>query len=186
LLEGLELADEMSPAELTPTFFVVAVVGGVVVTGDDTGRAVTEEFPQHLGAATGGDVEESGPIGDQGPEVASFALVLPAGFVDVEGQGGSDVLFDGTDHRLAGLGNPLSGIADGTGGDVEIKEGGEDIDNPPAADAMSGHQIGDGGMNPGAKLGSGDRIGQGSNGLLDAAAAQGMAAILGQLRGDLW
>ncbi len=130
-------------------------------------------------------MEESGPIGDQGPEVTSFALVFPAGFIGIEGQGGSDILFDGANHRPARLGNPLGGIADGAGGDLEIKEGSEDIDNPSAADQMRCHQIADSGMDPGSELGSGDLIGQGGSGLLGAGTAQGMAAILGQLRGNL-
>ncbi len=42
----------MSPAELTSAFLVVAVVGRVVVTGDDAGKAVTEELAEHCDEKT--------------------------------------------------------------------------------------------------------------------------------------
>ncbi len=53
MLEGLELANEMSPAELTSAFLVVAVVSKVVVTGDDAGKGIAEEVPEHLGSSAG-------------------------------------------------------------------------------------------------------------------------------------
>lgn len=89
----------MSPAELAKAFLVVTAIGRMIVAGDDTGVAFAKDFFEDLGAATGRDMEENGPETDKGSEVAPVAFVFPAGFVNVEGQGGGNIAFDGTDYR---------------------------------------------------------------------------------------
>ena len=79
--------------------FVVACIGRMVVDCDDPGEGIAEHFSEDFGTATGRYMKEDGPWRDKSPEKAIFALVFPAGFVNVQGQGGSDIPFDGSDHR---------------------------------------------------------------------------------------
>ncbi len=84
----------------------------MIVTCYDTGVCFAKHFAQHFGTAAGRD---------KGPEVTSFAFVLPAGFINIQGQGRSDILVDGADHRHTGIGGTPGSIADGAGGDGDAK-----------------------------------------------------------------
>jgi len=77
----------MRPAELANTVFVVTGIGRMVIAGDDTGEGIAKDFAQHFSAATGGYMKEDCLRSDKGPEISSVALVFPAGFINVKGQG---------------------------------------------------------------------------------------------------
>jgi hypothetical protein len=87
-------------------------------------------------------MKEDGFRRDKGPEISSFALVFPAGFINVKGQGQSDILFDGAEYRHAGIGDSFGGIADGTGRDANAKKRLHNLRNTPAGDTMDRGQIG--------------------------------------------
>ncbi len=78
---------------------------------------------------------------DKGPEISSLTLVFPAGFVNVEDQGRSDILFDGAYCRHAGIGDTFGGIADGTGRDANAKKRLHNLGNTPARDTMDRGQV---------------------------------------------
>ena len=77
----------MRPAELAEAVSVVACIGRMIVAGNDPGEGIAKHFSQHFGTATGRYMKEDGPWSDKSPEKAAFALVFPAGFINVEGQG---------------------------------------------------------------------------------------------------
>lgn len=77
----------MRPAELAKAVFVVACIGRMIVAGNDPGEGIAKDFSQHFGAATGRYMKEDDPWCDKSPKEAIFALVFPAGFIDVEGEG---------------------------------------------------------------------------------------------------
>lgn len=86
-LESFQLADDMCPAELAEAVFMVTGIGRMIVAGNDAGKGIAKHFPQYFGTAAGRYMEEDGIWSDKSPEKATFALVFPAGFVDVEGWG---------------------------------------------------------------------------------------------------
>lgn len=148
----------MRPAELANAFFMVAIIGRMVVAGNDTGEGIAKHLTQHFSTATGGDMKEDGPRRDKSPEVPSFALVFPAGLINIKGERRSGILSDSTDHRQAGIGDTFGGIADGTGGDANTKECLHNLGNTPAGDAMRCSQISDGCVGSRAKVGMGDML----------------------------
>jgi len=127
----------MRPAELAKALFMVACIGRMIVAANDPGEGIAKHFSQYFGAATGRDMKEYGPWRDKSPEKATFALVFPASFIDIEGRGGCGIPFDDTDHRHTGLGDPFGRIADGTGGDGETKQRLHNLRNPSAGEAMN-------------------------------------------------
>lgn len=115
---------------------MVACIGRMIVTGNDTGEGIAKHFSQHFGAATGRHMKEDGLWSDKSPEKATFSLVFPAGFINIQEQGRSGILFDGVDYRQTGVGGTFGSIADGTGGDCNAKERLHNLGNSPAGDAM--------------------------------------------------
>jgi len=176
-LAGL-ITDQMSPAELATSVFVIAIVGRMIVATDDPGKGLAQYFPQDLGPSALRDVKKNGKRCDKAPEVASSALVFPAGFVDIEDRGGGHIVLDRANHRLAGSGNTLGNLADGAGGDVDAEECCHDFGNAPTADSMRRRQIGDGGVDSRAEVGVGNPFWQRGDGMAAAGTEQGVQAIL--------
>ncbi len=79
--------------------FMIASLGRMMGACNDVAECFAKHLAQLFGTATGRDMQEDYSRSDRGPEVTSFAFELPTGLINSYGQGRSDILFKGIEHR---------------------------------------------------------------------------------------
>jgi hypothetical protein len=87
ILEGFELSDDVSPAELPDSLLMVGAVGRMVVGGDYPVKNITQNGSEYLGTSTGSYAEIHNQRRNKNPKVAAIPFALPSGLVNVEVSG---------------------------------------------------------------------------------------------------
>ena len=138
---GGEVADEMSPAELSP-FGIEVVVGPPAIGAGDAGELLAEQRLGLAAVAVGGDPQQRHPRGEGAPERAFAAAQAPAGLIDVERRRAADLLGKrsvGLRQRRAGL--PHDGV-DRAGRDLGAEQLAQQLRGVASGDAVAHHQDG--------------------------------------------
>ena len=110
----------MSQAELLERVGVFDV-GTEKVTDDGPAVSLPENFFEHLGTPRLCDDKEADKRGTEGPYSVFVAVILPAGFIDIQNRFGGDMFlkfFVWTRKSTAGAGD---GVAQMASGDVDIQ-----------------------------------------------------------------
>lgn len=146
VFEGFELADQMSPAQLSDSVLVVAAVGRVVVRGDHAAESFAQHGSENLGSAAYRYGEVNGQGRDEHPKVSTVAFALPAGLVNVEVAGVAKGLLHFLGDGLKLGADPIDAIAHGSQAKAQAEEGVEDFHDASSANSMDRGEIGNGTM----------------------------------------
>jgi len=84
VLEPFELANHMSPAQLSKSIFVVAAVSGMVIRGDHPFESATQNGSKDFSSPACSEGKIDHQRRNENPKIASIPFALPSGLIDIE------------------------------------------------------------------------------------------------------